>query len=185
MTAYTVGVIVGSVSVPSLNRRFAEALGKLAPEAELTFTDIAIGELPFYGSQYDKDFPPVGTAFKEALGGVDALLFVTPEYNRSIPGVLKNAIDWATRPFGTSAIADRPVAVIGASGSAVSTAVAQNHLKAILSSQGAALLGRPEAYIRTGPDFFTEDGAVANEGTREFLLTFLRAFHTHIARYES
>lgn len=179
----SVGVIVGSVSEPSLNRRFADALALLAPKAGLRFTGIPIADLPLYGTQYDRDYPAPGRAYKKALDGVDALLLVTPEYNRSVPAAMKNAVDWATRPVGESALPGLPVAVIGASKGAVSTAVAQAHLKSVLVSQGAALLGAPEAYIRIGDDFFTDDGAVAVERTRGFLLEFLQAFRTHIDRY--
>lgn len=183
MTVYTVGLIVGSVSEPSLNRRFADALAALAPDADLEFRDIPIGDLPFYGTQYDTDFPERGWAFKRAIEAADGLLIVTPEYNRSIPGVLKNAIDWATRPVGQSSLPDKPTAVIGASGGVISTAAAQQHLKAILAAQGAPLVGRPEAYIRTGDGFFDENGAIASDGTRAFLTGFLRALHDLIERW--
>lgn len=183
MPVYTVAVIVGSVSEPSLNRRFADALEKLGPAVDLTFRDVAIGGLPFYGTQYDKDFPAEGRAFKEAITSADGLLIVTPEYNRSIPGVLKNAIDWASRPSGESVFPGRPTAVTGATTGAVSTAVAQNHLKAILTAQGAAVLGVPEAYIRIGDGFFDDEGAIASAGTRTFLTGYLRNFHDLIARW--
>jgi len=100
-----------------------------------------------------------------------------------VPGVLKNAVDWATRPVGESSFPDKPVAVIGASKGVISTAVAQAQLKSVLVSQGAAVLGRPEAYIRVGDDFFTSDDVIADAKTREFLVGYLRAFRTHIARY--
>lgn len=183
MPVYTVGVIVGSVSEPSLNRRFADALVRLGGAADLEFRDIPIGDLPFYGAHYDKDFPADGWAFKRAIESADGLLIVTPEYNRSIPAVLKNAIDWASRPGGQSSLPDKPTAVIGASRGVISTAAAQQHLKAILASQGAPLVGRPEAYIRIGDDFFGDDGGIANPGTREFLTGFLRNLHDLIGRW--
>lgn len=184
MAEYTVGLIVGSVSEPSLNRRFAEALVRLAPETGLVVRDIPIAELPFYGAQYDKDFPTVGRAFKDAIENVDGLLIVTPEYNRSIPGVLKNALDWASRPSGQSSLTGKPTGVTGASKGAISTALAQSHLKSILAAQGAPLVGAPEVYIRITDDFFTEDGAIANEGTREFLTGFLQRLHELIRRWQ-
>ncbi len=183
MPDYTVGLIVGSVSEPSLNRRFADALIELGPAADLEFRDIPIGGLPFYGTQYEKDFPAEGWAFKRAIEAADALLIVTPEYNRSIPGVLKNAIDWATRPAGQSSLPDKPTGVIGASKGVISTAVAQQHLKSILAAQGAPLVGRPEAYIRIGDDFFDAGGGIASPGTREFLTGFLQALHDLIGRW--
>ena len=181
---YTVGLIVGSVSEPSLNRRFAEALVRLAPGAGLTIRDIPIAELPFYGAQYDADFPAVGREFKDAIESVDGLLIVTPEYNRSIPGVLKNAIDWASRPSGQSSLTGKPTGVTGASKGLISSALAQNHLKTILADQGAPLVGAPEVYIRITDDFFTDDGAIANEGTREFLTAFLGRLHELIRRWQ-
>src|SRR3954471_8432205 len=99
MASYTVGYFVGSLSSTSLNRKLATALIELAPPS-LTFEEIPIRDLPLYSSDYDKAYPPVGVEFKEKIAGVEAVLFVTPEYNRSIPGALKNAIDWASRPYG-------------------------------------------------------------------------------------
>ncbi len=184
MAEYTVGLIVGSVSEPSLNRRFAEALVRLAPGTGLVIREIPISELPFYGAQYDKDFPAVGRAFKDAVDSADGLLIVTPEYNRSIPGALKNALDWASRPSGQSSLTGKPTGVTGASKGAISTALAQSHLKSILAAQGAPLVGAPEVYIRITDDFFTDVGAIANEGTREFLTAFLQRLHELIRRWQ-
>ena len=184
MAEYTVGLIVGSVSEPSLNRRFAEALVRLAPGTGLVIREIPIAELPFYGAQYDKDFPAVGRAFKDAVDSADGLLIVTPEYNRSIPGVLKNALDWASRPSGQSSLTGKPTGVTGASKGAISTALAQSHLKSILAAQGAPLVGAPEVYIRITDDFFTDDGEIAAEGTRDFLTGFLQRLHELIRRWQ-
>lgn len=184
MAEYTVGLIVGSVSEPSLNRRFAEALVRLAPGTGLVIREIPIAELPFYGAQYDKDFPAVGRAFKDAVDSADGLLIVTPEYNRSIPGALKNALDWASRPSGQSSLTGKPTGVTGASKGAISTALAQSHLKSILAAQGAPLVGAPEVYIRITDDFFTDDGAIAAEGTRDFLTAFLQRLHELIRRWQ-
>ena len=184
MAEYTVGLIVGSVSEPSLNRRFAEALVRLAPGTGLVIREIPISELPFYGAQYDKDFPAVGRAFKDAVDSADGLLIVTPEYNRSIPGALKNALDWASRPSGQSSLTGKPTGVTGASKGAISTALAQSHLKSILAAQGAPLVGAPEVYIRITDDFFTDDGAIAAEGTRDFLTGFLQRLHELIRRWQ-
>lgn len=184
MAEYTVGLIVGSVSEPSLNRRFAEALVRLAPGTGLVIREIPIAELPFYGAQYDKDFPAVGRAFKDAVDSADGLIIVTPEYNRSIPGVLKNALDWASRPSGQSSLTGKPTGVTGASKGAISTALAQSHLKSILAAQGAPLVGAPEVYIRITDDFFTDDGEIAAEGTRDFLTGFLQRLHELIRRWQ-
>ncbi|MET0736544.1 MAG: NADPH-dependent FMN reductase [Microbacterium sp.] len=181
---FAVALIVGSVSEPSLNRRLADALTLLAPDAGLTLTDVPIGGLPFFGAhmQSEEDYPQVGRAFKKAIDGAQGLLIVTPEYNRSIPGVLKNAIDWASRPEGANSFRGRPTAVIGMSEGAVSTAVAQNHLKAILTSQGALVLGEPEAYIQYTPGLFYDDGTVTDESTEAFLRDFLTSFHDLIEK---
>lgn len=181
----TAALVVGSVSQPSLNRRLAHALTELAPRADLELHDVDIAQLPFFAAEFqsEDDYPQLGREFKRRIDDPSGILFVTPEYNRSIPGVLKNAIDWASRPVGASSFPDRPVAVIGATKGAISTAVAQNHLKAILSAQGAAVLGRPEAYIRYRDGLIDDDGRVTDASTEEFLLGFLRAFHDLIERW--
>lgn len=179
---YRVGLIVGSVSEQSLNRRLADAVEMLAPEANLVFSDIPIGHLPFYGTQFDDDYPAAGSEFKGAIERSDGLLIVTPEYNRSIPGVLKNAIDWATRPMGESALGGVPTAITGATQGAISTAVAQAHLASLLLAQGMPLLPM-EAYIQVEDGFFADDGSFADDGTRGFMLEFLTSFHDLIGRY--
>lgn len=178
----TVALIVGSVSQPSLNRRLADALEVLAPDAGLELVDVPIDELPFFGAHMEKseDYPEVGRRFKRAIDDADGLLLVTPEYNRSITGVLKNAIDWASRPQGVNSFAGRPTAVIGTSPGDISTAVAQNHLKAILTSQGALVLGDPEAYISYEEGLIDDDGRVTDASTRDFLVEFLTAFRALI-----
>src|SRR5512134_709695 len=125
MAKYKVGYFVGSLSSTSINRRLAKALVRLA-SPELEMIEIPIKDLPLYSPDYDADFPPVARALKQSIAGVDALLFVTPEYNRSIPGGLKNAIDWASRPWGQNSFARKPSGVIGASPGAIGTAVAQS-----------------------------------------------------------
>src|SRR6266576_4122358 len=124
LTSYKVGYFVGSLSSTSINRILSRALIRLAPE-DLDFTEIPIGNLPLYSPDYDSDFPPEAVALKDAIAASDAVLFVTPEYNRSIPGALKNAIDWASRPYGKNAFARKPSAIIGASTGKIGTAVAQ------------------------------------------------------------
>jgi len=124
MTTYTVGYLIGSLARQSINRKLSRALVRLAPPA-LELSEIPIADLPLYSYDYDSDYPPVASAFKDAIARVDAVLFVTPEYNRSIPGSLKNAIDWASRPYGTNSFARKPSAVIGASPGKIGTAVDQ------------------------------------------------------------
>jgi chromate reductase len=178
-----VGYIVGSLSSNSINRQLADALVKLGPEADLELVEIPIADLPLYNHDYDADYPEVGKALKRAIADVDAVLFVTPEYNRSVPGALKNAIDWASRPWGQNSLTGKPSAVTGASIGAIGTAVAQQHLRSILSFCASPELAQPEAYIQVTEGLIAEDGTVTNESTREFLITWLKAFTAHIARY--
>ena len=147
MTRYKVGYLVGSLATASINRLLARALVGLAPP-ELEMTEIPFKDLPLYSYDYDANYPPVARAFKEAIIAVDAVLFVTPEYNRSIPGGLKNAIDWASRPWGRNSFDHIPAAVIGASIGQIGTAVAQQSLRGVLSFCNARQLTSPEAYIR-------------------------------------
>ncbi len=132
MPPYHVGYFVGSLATASINRTLSKALIRLAP-SELEFQEIPIKDLPLYSYDYDDDYPPSARAMKEAISASDAILFVTPEYNRAIPGGLKNAIDWGSRPWGQNAFARKPSAVIGASPGALGTAVAQQNLRSVLS----------------------------------------------------
>jgi chromate reductase len=181
MATYQVGYFVGSLSSTSVNRQLAEALIRLAPEG-LEFTELPIRNLPLYSPDFDSDYPPAARALKEAIGRSQAVLFVTPEYNRSIPGALKNAIDWASRPWGQNSFDHIPAAVIGASIGQIGTALAQQSLRAVLSFCNARQMTSPEAYIQFTPDVFPGDGAVADETTRDFLAGFMAEFHDHIAR---
>lgn len=182
MTERTIGYIVGSISSTSINRRLANVLVRLAPEG-VTLTEIPIKDLAFYSQDHDSDFPEAARVFKESIGAVAGVLIITPEYNRSIPGVLKNALDWASRPGGQNSFSGKPAAVIGTSGGGIGTAVAQQHLKAILSNLNAPTLGQPEAFIQSTPGLFTDMGEVTNERTAAFLARYLDAFVAHIDRY--
>jgi chromate reductase, NAD(P)H dehydrogenase (quinone) len=179
--SFTVGYFVGSLSSTSLNRKLANALVRLAPK-ELTFTEIPIRDLPLYSSDYDKAYPPQGVKFKEQIAAVDAVLFVTPEYNRSIPGALKNAIDWASRPYGKNSFARKPSATIGTSPGKIGTAVAQQHLKAILSFCNSPQMNAIEAYIQFTPDLISDDGKVSDASTEEFLASYMKEFAGFIGR---
>jgi len=179
--SYKVGFFVGSLSSTSLNRRLAYALIGLAPD-DLEFIEIPIGDLPLYSPDYDADYPAVARALKQALSAVDAVLFVTPEYNRSIPGSLKNAIDWASRPYGTNSFDHMPTGVIGASPGKLGTALGQHALRAILSFVNARQMTAPEAYVQINHGEFGDDGQVLTESTREFLAAFMDEFHDHIVR---
>lgn len=177
--SYTVGTIVGSISATSINQRLATALaGLAAPEA--AFVTIGIGDLPLYSPDYDADYPAAAREFKEAIDTADALLIVTPEYNRSIPGVLKNAIDWASRPWGTNSFNGKPVGIIGASIGAMGTALAQAHLRQIMAFSNAHTLGQPEGYIQFTEGLVDESGTVTDESVRTFLSSWMQSFHAHI-----
>src|SRR6187431_3777019 len=165
---YRVGYFVGSLSSTSINRILSKALIRLAPD-DLEFTEIPIRNLPLYSQDHDADYPPEALALKEAIRRSQAILFVTPEYNRSIPGALKNAIDWASRPWGQNSFDHIPAAVIGASIGPIGTAVSQQSLRGVLSFCNARQMTAPEAYIHFSPDTFAADGTVNNPGTETFL----------------
>jgi chromate reductase, NAD(P)H dehydrogenase (quinone) len=178
---YKVGYLVGSLSAVSINRTLAKALVRCAPP-ELVLSEIDIAQLPMYNRDYDADFPAEAARLKEALSGVDALLIVTPEYNRSLPAALKNAIDWASRPRGENSLAGKPSAMIGASSGAIGTAVAQQHLRSILGFCNSPLMSAVEGYLQLTPDGFTDDGDLRNHSTAEFLAGFMVEFHDFIDR---
>ena len=181
MAHYKVGYFVGSLATASINRLLAKALVGHAPP-ELQLTEIPFKDLPLYSYDYDANYPVVATEFKNAIGAVDAVLFVTPEYNRSIPGALKNAIDWASRPYGKNAFTRKPSAVIGTSPGKIGTAVAQQHLRSILAFCNSPLMNSIEAYIQFENGLISEDGTVSDESTKQFLQNYMAEFHGFIAR---
>lgn len=181
MSDVKVGYFVGSLAKASINRKLAKALVRLAP-AEMKMTEIGFADLPLYSYDYDADFPPVARAFKSALAASEAVLFVTPEYNRSIPGGLKNAIDWASRPWGQNSFARKPTAIIGTSPGAIGTAVAQQNLRSVMAFCNSPLMNSIEAYIQFKPGLITDDGDVTNEGTAEFLRNYMVEFYGFIER---
>jgi chromate reductase len=181
MPGFKVGYLVGSLATGSINRKLAQALVKLAP-AQLQMTKIPFKDLPLYSYDYDSNYPPVARAFKDAIAAADAVLFVTPEYNRSIPGALKNAIDWASRPYGTNAFARKPSAIIGTSPGKIGTAVAQQHLRSVLAFCNSPLMNSIEAYIQFEKGLIDEDGQVTDETTRAFLQSYMTEFYRFIER---
>ena len=181
MAAFKVGYLVGSLATKSINRLLAKALVTLAP-SELQMREISFNDLPLYSYDYDRNYPPVATAFKSAIADADAVLFVTPEYNRSIPGALKNAIDWASRPYGQNAFTRKPSAIIGTYPGKIGTAVAQQHLRSILAFCNSPLMNSIEAYVQFEDGLISADGHVSNASTREFLEGFMAEFHGFITR---
>lgn len=169
-----IGIIVGSIASTSINRAVANNLPALAPEGvEFEFLDFS--DLPMYSSDYDADYPEAGKAWKAAIEAQDGIIIVTPEYSRSLPGVLKNAMDWASRPWGTNSFSGRPVAIMGVSPSPIGAAAAQQHLRAILGHFNAPTMGQPEMYFQYNPAAYDADGNVVDETTKGVLQNFVDA----------
>jgi len=167
MSQYEIAVVVGSLRKDSLNRKLANALAKLAP-SNFSFKHISIHDLPLYNQDDDANPGEAVKSFKQEIMKANGLLFVTPEYNRSIPGVLKNALDHASRPYGQSAWASKPAGVIGISVGAAGTAMAQQHLRNILAYLDVPTLGQPEAFIQAKDGLFDDEGNIG-ELSRKFL----------------
>ena len=176
-----VAVIVGSLRKESFNRKMANALIGLAPPA-LSLKIVEIRDLPLFNADDEASPPPVVRDFKEAISGSDAVLFVTPEYNRSVPGVLKNAIDTASRPYGKSAWKGKPAAVISVSTGAIGGFGSNHHLRQSLVFLDMPAMPQPEAYIGNASGLFGTDGAMTTDTTRDFLTKFLTAFAQWIER---
>lgn len=179
MTTYHVGYLIGSLAKGSINRKLANALVRLAPP-ELRMTEIPIRDLPIYSYDYDAEFPEVASKFKKSIEDSDAILFVTPEYNRGMPGGLKNAIDWASRPYGSNALTHKPTAVIGTSPGKIGTAIAQRNLHSVLDYCNSPQLMAPEPYIQFTKDLIDEQGEVSDPRTRQFLGKFMTALHAFV-----
>src|SRR4029079_18044219 len=176
-----IGYLVGSLRKDSHNRKLANVLIKLGP-ADFNFKELRIGDLPLYNQDDDKAQAPEVQRLKSELRAVDAVVFVTAEYNRSVPGVLKNALDHASRPYGQSAWAGKPAGIIGASIGAISTAGAQLHLRTILAYLDMPTLGQPESYIHVRDGFFDEAGIIAKPETRKFLHGWMDKYAAWVKR---
>lgn len=181
MTVHKVGYIVGSLSAESINRKLANALIKLSPE-NLEFHEVEIKDLPLYNRDLDGDYPAPSRALKQALNEADAILVITPEYNRSIPGALKNAIDWGSRPWGDNSFSRKPSAVIGASVGTIGTAVAQQQLRSVLGFCDSPQMNAPEGYIQVTDGLITDDGEVTDESTRDFLRSYMERYAEFVTR---
>ena len=177
-----VALLVGSLRTASLNRKVALALSRLAPdslEAEL----VEIGDLPLYNEDLDAATPPPQwTRFRAEMSEAEAVLFVTPEYNRSVPGLLKNAIDLGSRPYGSSIWAGKPAAVVSVSPGAIGGFGANHHLRQSLVFLDMPVMQQPEAYVGDGFHLFGDDGAIVKEGTEKFFQKFIDAFAEWIER---
>ena len=184
MSELKIGVIVGSLAKASINRRLAEALQSLAPEG-VSFSEIAIGDLPLYSYDYDADYPEAGRRLKTGIEQADGVMIVTPEYNRAMPGGLKNALDWASRPWGQNSFNGKPVAVIGTSPGAIGTAVGQASLRPVLGFLNVVQMNQPEAYIRFQPDMLDDNNRVANPDTEKFLRGWVEVFITFVQTHKA
>jgi chromate reductase len=175
-------VIVGSLRKESLNRKMANALSDLAP-ASLKLEIVEIGQLPLYNQDLDSSPPAEWAAFRQRVKKADGVLFVTPEYNRSVPAALKNAIDVASRPYGQNMWDKKPAAVVSVSPGAIGGFGANHHLRQSLVFLNMPAMPQPEAYIGGADKLFDAAGKIANEGTRGFLTKFLEAFAAWVDKH--
>jgi chromate reductase len=182
MSTTRIAVIVGSLRQDSLNRKLALALAALAPE-KVSFEHVRIDDLPLYNQDNDGNPPEAVRRLKHEISQADGLLFVTPEYNRSIPGVLKNAIDHGSRPYGQSAWNGKPAGVIGCSGGAIGTALAQQHLRNILAYLDVPTMGQPEAFIQNRQGLFDDKGHIGIDDSRLFLQGWMDRYLAWVARH--
>lgn len=175
-----IAVIVGSLRADSLNKKLAKNIESLAPAGtEFVYADIS--GLPLFSQDIEAEFPASAQALKDVIEAADGVLVVTPEYNRSISGVLKNAIDWSSRPWGSNSFDSKPAAIVGASMSPLGTAPAQAHLKDILVYLNTKLMGQPEVYITGAHEVFDDEGVVV-ESSKDRLQRFIDAFVAHVEK---
>ncbi|SOE93189.1 chromate reductase [Burkholderia sp. D7] len=171
---YKIAVVVGSIRRDSFNKQLAHAVTSLAPP-DFSFEFLDIAGLPLYSQDYDSDFPEVARIFKHKIAAADGLLFVTPEYNRSITGVLKNALDWGSRPWGHNVWGNKPGAVLG-------TALAQAHLRNVLAYLDVPLMGHPEMFVKHDTNRIDASGTIVSEDTRKFLQNFVDKYVAWVQR---
>ena len=181
MAQYNIGVIVGSLRKDSLNAKLTTALARLAP-AEFSFKQLQIGDLPPYNQDDDAAQAASVLRLKGEIAAAQGLLFSTPEYNRSMPGVLKNAIDHASRPYGTSAWAGKPAGVLGISVGVIGTALAQQHLRNILAYLDVPTMGQPEVFLQAKEGLFDADGNIG-EASRGFLQGWMDRYVAFVKRH--
>ncbi len=181
MSGYQIAVIVGSLRKESFNRKLANAVVKLAPP-EFSFKQLPIGDLPLYNQDDDANQAEPVKRLKNEIKAAQGLLFVTAEYNRSIPGVLKNAIDHASRPYGQNAWTGKPAGVLGASIGAIGTAMAQQHLRNVLAYLDVPTLGQPEAFIQVREGLFDEDGNIG-AASKDFLQNWMDQYVAWVKKH--
>jgi chromate reductase len=181
MSKYNIAVIVGSLRKDSFNRNLANAIVKLAP-SEFTFKQVHIGDLPLYNQDDDANQADSVKRLKNEIKAAQGLLFVTPEYNRSMPGVLKNAIDHASRPYGQSVWAGKPAGVLGASVGVIGTALAQQHLRNVLAYLDVPTLGQPEVFIQVKDGLFDEAGNIGAD-SKQFLQNWVDRYVAWVKKH--
>lgn len=181
MSQYQIAVVVGSLRQDSFNRKLANAIVKLAP-SEFSFKQAQISDLPLYNQDDDANQAESVKRLKAEISAAHGLVFVTPEYNRSIPGVLKNAIDHASRPYGQNAWSGKPAGVIGVSVGAIGTAMAQQHLRNVLAYLDVPTLGQPEAFIQAKDGLFDADGNIG-AGSRSFLQNWVDRYVAWVGKH--
>ena len=181
MSVIKIAVVVGSIRKDSINRKLALALVGMAP-TEFSFEDVRIDDLPLYNQDHDGAPSEQVKRLKAQISGAQGVLFVTPEYNRSMPGVLKNAIDHASRPYGQSAWAGKAAGAIGASGGAIGTALAQQHLRNVLAYLDVPTLGQPEGFIHAKEGLFDADGNIG-EASKKFLQGWMDKYVAWVRRH--
>lgn len=179
-----IAVVIGSLRKESFNKKLIHALNKLN-HPDLKFNILELQDIPLYNQDNESNLPTSVVKLKNDITQADGILFATPEYNRSIPGVLKNIIDWGSRPYGSNSWANKPAAVIGTSPGTIGTAVAQSHLRSILVTVNTILLGQPEIYLVYKNDLIDADYNFTNEDTKKFLLNFLNVFKDWVECYKS
>lgn len=182
MSTPRIGVVVGSIRKESINRKLATALMKLAA-GDLRFEVIRIDDLPVFNQDKETDPIEAVARLRAEVAASDGILFVTAEHNRSIPSALKNALDWASRPYGENKWAGKPAGIIGASPGAVGTAAVQQHLRAVLGYLDMPTLGQPEAFIQFKDDLIDEQGEISVESTRKFLKGFIDRYAEWVERF--
>jgi chromate reductase len=170
-----IAVVVGSLRKDSINLKFAKALEKLAA-GKMQFVYVNIGALPLFNQDLEGDMPAAVAVFKKEIDAADGVLIVTPEFNRGLPGVLKNAIDWGTRPYGKNSWAGKPAAICGASPGAIGTALAQAQFRAMSGFLDMPVMGQPEIYLTWKDGILGADGGFADERTKGFLQGFVDKF---------
>lgn len=181
MSNYRVGLLVGSLRQQSLNRKMAQAMIGMA-QSPLTLEIVEIGQLPLCNADHEKDPPAVVSEFKRAIESLDAVIFVTPEYNRGVPGVLKNAIDVASRPYGRNSWQGKPAAVMSLSPGAMGAFGANHQLRQSLVFLDMPTMQQPEAYVGHAASLFDESGALVRDESRQFVASFLAAFARWVER---